>query len=97
MKNISIALTVFLMLVVVASIVSIMQVYYQYTSPLISAEIITVLTKPHKIYAAIYFVFFTLSLYLTIKKKYFINVIAAGCLVLIHLIIVNFIGIEWLK
>jgi hypothetical protein len=97
MKKFSITGTALLFFITLINLIGVFQVYYQLVSPLVSKELADVITKPAKIYATIFFVFFLVSLGLTIKRKYFANVIMSGVLLASHLIMINFIGIEWLK
>jgi hypothetical protein len=97
MRTFSIAGTAILFLIALSNLIRVFQVYYQLVSPLISEELGDVITKPTKIYASIFFVFFLISLVLTVRKKYQSNIIISGIVIFAHLIIINFIGIEWLK
>jgi hypothetical protein len=97
MKKLSIVSTIGLFIVSLGSLMKVFLTYYQFVSPLISTEVLASIAKPHEIYALVFFLFFLLSLVLTIKSKYLENIIVAGSIFFLHLIVVNFIGIEWLR
>jgi Gpi18-like mannosyltransferase len=61
-------------------------------SPLIPASIAPSLAKSYIFYGIIFSIFFAVSIFLNVKRKYIVNIIIAGSLLILHLVVINFIG-----
>jgi hypothetical protein len=98
MKVLSIILTSLLLIPVVVCLLSVFQILHQTNSELIPKDTSLAIAQTPILYGFSYLIFFVLSILLNTKGKFRINVVLAGCLVLIYIVTLNMIkvqGWEW--
>jgi hypothetical protein len=86
MRITSIVLLVILLLGLISSSINIIYTPYLIDSPLIPKSMIWNIQRPMIDYAVLEFVFFSASLYFTIKQKYKISIIVACSYILLYYI-----------
>lgn len=94
MKMLSTVFTLSLLIPIVACSFAAFQVFYQTNSDLIPKDTSSSLARPFIIFALTYFVVLILSVWLNIKRKFLVNIILSGCLIIFYIITVNFVGIH---
>jgi hypothetical protein len=98
MKIISIILTALLLIPVMVCSIAIFQIYHQANTPFIPKDSSSSIAQTPILYGFSYLLFFVLSILLNTKGKFRINMVLAGCLVLIYIVTLNMIkvqGWEW--
>jgi hypothetical protein len=94
MKILSIILTALLLIPVVVCSLTVFQIFYQTSSPLIPKDATFSIAQVPILYGLSYLVFFGLSILLNIKGKFKINVVLASSLVLIFIVTINMIKVH---
>jgi len=97
MKIISVIFTALLLIPVVVWSIPVFQFYFPANHNVIRKDAFFSIAEPAISYAFFYLVFFILSVLLNVKRKFTINVILSGTLVLIFLVTINLISKTWLK
>jgi len=97
MKIISAIFTALLLIPVVVCAIAIFKFYTQANNNFIPKDAVFPVAQPTIFYGFFYLVFFIMSILLNIKKKYTVNVILSGSLVLIFLVTIHLISKTWLK
>jgi len=96
MKILSVILTALLLIPVIFCSVSIFQIYFKANNTTIPGYSAFPLLQPSIVYTFSYFIFFVLSVLLNVRKKFTINIVLSGCLILIFFFTINLIRKTWL-